>query len=145
MEVNGKDVYFIAVKALVRDGDKLLITHDVFKSWDIPGGRIKKDEFEKPFEDVLRRKIAEELGGDVKYEIGDPVTFFRVERSEVGIEGDARIFAIGYKVKYLGGEIILGDHHDEYRWVDINSFDPKELFKDGWEIGLGEYLGKVRA
>lgn len=145
MEVNGKDVYFIAIKALIRDEDKLLITHDIFKSWDIPGGRIKKDEFEKPFEDVLRRKIAEELGSDVKYEIGEPVTFFRVERNEVGIEGSARIFAIGYEVKYLGGGITLGDHHDEYRWVDINSFDPNELFKDGWEIGLSEYLGKARA
>lgn len=140
MEINGKDVYFIAVKALVRNGDKLLITHDIFKSWDIPGGRIKKDEFRKPLENVLKRKITEELGPDFKYEIGPIVTSFRVERNEVGIEGNSRIFAIGYEVTYRGGEITLGEHHDEYRWVDMHKFEPSSLFADGWEVGLESYL-----
>jgi 8-oxo-dGTP pyrophosphatase MutT (NUDIX family) len=144
MEINGKDVYFIAVKALIRDGDKLLITHDIFKSWDIPGGRIKKDEFKKPLEDVLRRKISEELGADIKYDIGPIVTSFRVERDEVGIEGNSRIFAVGYEVNYRGGEITLGPPHDEYRSVDVNDFDPKTLFADGWEVGLGSYLLTLR-
>lgn len=145
MEINGKDVYFIAVKALIRDGNNLLITHDVFKSWDIPGGRIKKDEFEKPLHAVLRRKLSEELGDKFKYEIGEPAVFFRVERDEVGIEGSARIFAVGYEVNYLGGEIQLGNHHDEYRWVDMATFRPEDLFKDGWETGLAEYLRHERS
>lgn len=140
MEKNGKDVYFIAVKALMRDGNKLLITHDIFKSWDIPGGRIKKDEFKKPLEDVLRRKLTEELGDDIQYEIGQIVTSFRVERNEIGIEDNARIFAVGYEVKYLGGRIALGEHHDEYQWVDVNTFQPNSIFQNGWEVGLESYL-----
>lgn len=42
MEINGKDVYFVAVKALLRDGNKILLTHDIWDQWDLPGGRIKK-------------------------------------------------------------------------------------------------------
>lgn len=140
MEINGKDVYFIAAKALLRDGDKLLITHDVFGSWDIPGGRIKKDEFEKPFETVLERKISEELGSNIQYTIGEPKAFFRVERLEKGIDTKVRIFAIGYEVHYLGGEIQLGTNHDAYRWVNVNDFNPDELFIDGWQTGLRDYL-----
>lgn len=140
MEINGKDVYFIAVKALLRDGDKLLITHDIFGSWDIPGGRIKKDEFEKPFESVLERKLLEELGGNIQYTIGEPKVFFRVERLEKGIDTKVRIFAIGYEVRYMGGEIQLGTNHDEYRWVNVNDFNPDELFADGWQTGLWDYL-----
>lgn len=145
MEINGKDVYFIAVKALVRDDDKLLITHDVFKSWDIPGGRIKKVEFQKPLVDVLKRKLKEELGNAIQYEIGNVVTTFRVERDEVGIKSRARIFAIGYEVRYIGGSINLGENHDKYRWVSIANFKPNVLFKDGWEKGLEDYLDSIKS
>lgn len=145
MEINGKDVYFIAVKALIRDGDKLLITHDIFKSWDIPGGRIKKDEFQKPLTDVLKRKLSEELGDDITYEIGDVVTTFSVERNEVGIDTNARIFAVGYEVRFIDGTINLGENHDMYEWVDINDFEPSSKLKDGWEKGLASYLKRARS
>lgn len=145
MEINGKDVYFIAVKALIRNGNKLLVTHDIFKSWDIPGGRIKKDEFQKPLIDVLKRKLREELGDAVVYDIGEMVTTFSVERDEVGIDTTARIFAIGYEVNYVSGDIVLGSHHDAYEWVDIDSFIPSSRFKDGWERGLDAYLLRLRS
>ena len=145
MEINGKDVYFIAIKASIRNGNKLLVTHDIFKSWDIPGGRIKKDEFQKPLTDVLKRKLSEELGDDIQYEIVDQVTTFSVERNEVGIETTARIFAVGYEVSYLGGAIKLGEHHDSYDWVDVNTFEPSTLFKDGWEKGLQSYLEGIKS
>ena len=146
MEINGKDVYFVAVKLLLRDGDKLLITHDVFGQWDIPGGRIKKDEFDRPLEDVIGRKMREELGADVQYTLGEPVVFFRVERMEKLQEGGempVRIFAVGYEAKYVSGEITLGQNHDEYRWVNVHDFKPEELFEGGWQTGLQEYLAKV--
>lgn len=134
-----KDLYFVAVKLLLRDGDKLLITHDVFGDWDIPGGRIKKDEFEAPLEAVIARKIREELGPDVKYQLGEPKVFFRHERKEQRLGEMVRIFAIGYEGKYLDGEIQLGDHHDRYEWVDAKNFKPEDYFTGGWLKGLQEY------
>lgn len=143
MEINGKDVYFVAVKALLRDGDKILLTHDIFNQWDLPGGRIKKDEFNKPLEKVLERKISEELGNNIKYKIGEPKVFFRVERTEhleTGGEMIVRIFAIGYEVEYLGGEIDLGKHHDKMEWLDVKTLSPADYLAQGWEIGLQEYI-----
>lgn len=147
MEINGKDVYFVAVKALLRDGNKILLTHDIWDQWDLPGGRIKKGEFKKPLESILERKIREELGDSVKYKIGEPKTFFRVERIEyleTGGEMIVRIFGIGYEVEYLGGEIKLGDHHDSMEWFDVGDFKPENYLKGGWENGLNEYLKTVR-
>src|SRR5674476_375232 len=95
-----RDLYFVAMKVLLRDGDKLLITHDVFGQWDIPGGRIKKYEFDAPLESVIERKMHEELG-DIKYELGDPKVFFRVERLEYSTQSTVRIFAVGYEAQYL--------------------------------------------
>jgi len=135
-----KDLYFVAVKLLLRDGDKLLITHDIFGDWDLPGGRIRKDEFDKPLEAVIERKINEELGPKVRYELGKPKVFFRVERAEHSLGGEkVRIFAVGYEAKYLGGEVSLGDHHDRMEWVDINSFEPEAYFTGGWLKGVQEY------
>ena len=136
-----KDLYFVAVKVLLRDGGKLLITHDTFGAWDIPGGRLKPDEFEKPLEDVIERKVREELGPDVKYKLGEPKVFFRHERNEVGLGGKKiRIFAIGYEAEYLSGDIKLGDHHDKMEWVELKSFKPEAYFEGGWLKGLQEYM-----
>ncbi len=136
-----KDLYFVAVKVLLKDGDKLLITHDIFGHWDIPGGRIKPDEFETPLEDVIKRKMKEESGADIKYQLGEPVVFFRHEREEAGLDNKlVRIFAIGYEAKYLDGQVKLGDHHDRMEWVDIRTFKPEDYFEGGWLKGLQEYL-----
>lgn len=140
-----KDLYFVAVKLLLRDGDNLLITHDVFGSWDIPGGRIRIKEFNSPLEAVATRKMREELGDDVKYTLGEPIVFFRVEREEPQDSGQiVHIFAIGYEATYEGGKLGLGDHHDKLEWVDIKTFDPKKYFTGGWLTGIEEYLAKIK-
>jgi len=139
MNESERDLYFVAVKLLIRDGDKLLITHDIFGDWDIPGGRIKKDELESPLESVIQRKMREEIGPDVKHELGDVKVFFRHERKEQRTGEMVRIFAIGYEAKYLGGDIKLGNHHDKYEWVKVKTFKPEDYFTGGWLKGVKEY------
>lgn len=144
LEAYDKDLYFVAVKLLIRDGDKLLITHDIFDAWDLPGGRIRKDEFDSSLESVIQRKICEELGSGFRYELGSPTVFFRVERQEANLDGQTvRIFAVGYSAEYAGGEVSLGDHHDKYEWVDVRSFKPEDYFTAGWLVGVQEYQTKV--
>lgn len=140
-----KDLYFVAVKLLLREGNKLLITHDVFGDWDLPGGRIKKDEFETPLEAIIARKMSEELGDEVKYKLGKVKVFFRVERAERGLDGQTvRIFAVGYEATYQGGDLRLGKYHDQMEWVNIKTFKPENYFTGGWLKGVQEYLEQTR-
>lgn len=141
-----KDEYLVAVKLLLRDGDKLLITHDTFGQWDLPGGRIRRDQFTTPLEEVLSGKITEELGADLKYELGDIKTTFRVEREEVGRGCEkVRIFGLGYEARYLGGEITLGEFHDMYESIDINSVNLEDYKSTtGWVHLLSDYVEKIR-
>lgn len=139
-----KDLSFIAAKILLRDGDKLLVTHDIFGDWDIPGGRIRTNEFDTPIADIIERKVREELGPEVKYTLGKPVVTFRVERFEHGLQKQVRIFAVGYEATYLGSDIQLGEHHDEMKWVDVATYDPAEDFTGGWLRGMQEYLEIIR-
>lgn len=136
-----KDTYFVAVKVFMEKDGKLLILRDNFGDWDLPGGRIKKDEFEKPLDKIIKRKMSEELGNDIKYTIGKPLLFMRHERVEAATGNPTvRIFAIGYEGKLESGEIKTSERHPELMWVDPKTFKPENYFKGGWLKGVKEYL-----
>ncbi len=137
-----KDLYSVALKLFLRRGDKLLITKDIFGEWDLPGGRIKKEEFKTPFEKIIQRKVKEELGKSVSYSLGKPVVFMRHERREATAPGKPKvhIFAIGYEARYRGGKIHLGSVHNKFEWVSVHKLKPEKYFKGGWLKGTKEYL-----
>ena len=145
-----KDQYFVAVKVFMEDGKgNLLITKDRFGDWDIPGGRLRGNDFNTPLEDVVKRKMQEELGKDVTYTLDQPVVYMRHERNEILPSGERqprRIFALGYKALYTGGTISLGGNHEKHEWVSLKDFKPEEYFTGGWLQGVREYkeirLGK---
>lgn len=141
-----KDLYFVAVKVFLLDKEgNLLITKDRFGDWDIPGGRLREGDFGTPLEAVMERKIKEELGESVRYELGNPAVFMRHERDEILSAGERekrRIFAIGYEASYLGGEINLGSNHEKSEWVLLASFTPEDYFTGGWLTGVKEFQSK---
>lgn len=143
-----QDQYYVAVKLFLERDAKLFIFKDKWNCWDLPGGRIRKHEFETPLEQVITRKMSEEIGDDVTYKLGNPVVMMRHERVEE-LKGDAtdptiRIFAIGYEATLESGEPSMGDHHIEMKWVDIDTFEPEKYFTGGWLKGVQEYLAIKR-
>lgn len=141
-----KDTYFVAVKVFLEDGKgNLLITKDRFGDWDIPGGRLRENDFDVQLEKVVERKMSEELGLGVAYVLGKPTVFMRHERDEILTSGEKqkrRIFAIGYSATYTGGQITLGKNHEKYEWVPLATFKPADYFTGGWLKGVEEYMAK---
>lgn len=141
MNAEQKDTYFVAIKIFVEQGGKLLILKDNFGCWDLPGGRIKKDEFDAPLEDIVKRKMREEVGDDIKYSFSKPIIFMRHERVEqTPDKPTVRIFALGYIGNLESGEIKLSPRHTEMKWVDPNDFKPEDYFAGGWLKGVQEYI-----
>ncbi|MBI2047563.1 MAG: NUDIX domain-containing protein [Candidatus Sungbacteria bacterium] len=141
MNEGQKGTYFVAVKVFLEKDGKLLILKDNFGDWDLPGGRIKKDEFEVPLDQIIKRKMSEELGDDIKYTIGEPIVFMRHERVEQAPGNPVvRIFAVGYEGKLESGEVKTSKRHPELLWVSLSGFKPEEYFKGGWLKGVQEYL-----
>ncbi len=139
--MSGKDLYFVAVKVFLRRGGKFLILKDSFGIWDIPGGRLKPDEFNTPLEKVVARKMREELGSHLRYALKKPVVFMRHERRETAPGNPkVRIFAVGYEAIWKSGEIALSPRHPRMEWVSVQSFKPERYFKGGWLRGIKEYL-----
>ncbi len=137
-----KDRYFVAVKVFLEKEGKLLILKDSFENWDLPGGRIKRQEFDTPLEQVIKRKMSEELGTGVIYTLHPvPEIFMRHRRLEqVGDESEARIFALGYVGVLESGDLVLSPAHNEMKWVDPKELVPKDYFTGGWLDGVRQYL-----
>lgn len=137
-----KDTYFVAVKLFLEKDGKLFIFKDKFGAWDLPGGRIKKHEFETPLKDVIVRKMSEEVGDDLHYEVDErPEVLMRHERVEASPGNPTvRIFGIGYRAQVVSGEPKLSEAHTEMVWVDPNNFKPEDYFTGGWLKGIQEYL-----
>jgi 8-oxo-dGTP pyrophosphatase MutT (NUDIX family) len=145
MSTDLKDTYFVAVKVFLKKDGRLLILKDNFGVWDLPGGRIKKDEFETSLNQIIKRKMSEELGKDIRYSIGNPVVFMRHERVEHALGNPVvRIFAIGYEGNLESGKIKLSERHTELLWVDPTNFKPEEYFEGGWLKGVKEYLNLIK-
>lgn len=144
-----KDQYYVAVKLFLEKEGKLFIFKDKWNDWDLPGGRIRKHEFETPLEEVIARKMKEEIGEHVTYTLGAPIVMMRHERveQEPGTESKPaiRIFAVGYEAELREGEPHLGEHHVEMKWVDIGTFKPEEHFTGGWLKGVQDFLALKRS
>lgn len=144
MKNNGKDVYFVAVKVFLRNKrGELFISKDRFGNWDLPGGRLKPNEFSTPLKKVVARKMKEELGSKVRYRLGPPVVFMRHQRKEFLPDRKRelrRIFAIGYEAQYLSGPMQAGKNHVKMLWVNPKKFKPEKYFRGGWLKGVREYL-----
>ena len=140
----GKDLYFVAVKLFLEDKDgKLFIFKDRFGEWDLPGGRLRTNEFNKSLKAVIDRKVKEELGSAVKCKINKPIVFMRHQRIEFSTKERVRIFAIGYQAKYLSGKIKLSSDHLKSEWVNLENFKPEKYFEGGWLKGVKDYI-KIR-
>lgn len=141
-----KDLYFVAVKVFLEDTQgRFLIIKDRFGDWDLPGGRLREIDFEAPFEEIVERKMKEELGDNLKYELSSQINFMRHEREEILPSGEKekkRIFAIGYRAQYYQGNISLGKNHEMCEWV-TRDFIPEDYFTGGWLVGVKDYLQKI--
>jgi 8-oxo-dGTP pyrophosphatase MutT (NUDIX family) len=110
--------------------------------YDLPGGRVDKDEFTTPLTDILKREIKEELG-EINYTLKpEPVAVGRhlLSASISGLPEDVHVLYLFFEAKFISGEIKISDEHLDYKWFDLTKHKPSELFKSGNLEGINMYL-----
>jgi len=116
-------MYVISMAGVLIWDNKALITQlaqgKAKDLWDIPGGRINKNEIA---EQGFRREIKEELGIEnfeiisvVDYEIWSPRPHYTV-------------CAIAHLIKSDADTIILSDEHQDYKWISEDEINQYEFF-----------------
>lgn len=97
-----------------REGRVLVVrTHKWQGKWGIPGGKIQRGE---TAEVALRRELREETGLEV-----DGIEFVVVQDcvEPDEFERSAHFLLLNYTARSLGGEVVLNDEAEEFKWVGL--------------------------
>lgn len=120
---------FLLLKAISKNNE----WHD---SWDLPGGRINKDELDIGFHEIIDREIKEEAG-DIKYQLRpDPVSLAKCSYPE---DNEDRFFIL-FEAKYISGKITLCEEHSDYVWQKIDKGNVKKYFHKVFEELMDNYF-----
>lgn len=145
-----KDFYQVSLKVIMKNtaGEILLLEADPGGSfagfYDLPGGRIDTDEFTTPFEEIINREIAEEIGA-VSFALNPvPVAMGRhlvpAARSRNG--KDIRVLYLFFEAIYQGGDVIISKEHIGFHWIDLTQHNPRQFLISGNLEGIQMYLSK---
>jgi len=133
-------VCFIGQKAFIEKNGELLILHDPQMGLDLPGGKVREGELDLSM--ALKREVIEETG--LTIEILEPfyTWFFTIPLDSGHRSAGKNIFSVGYKCKYISGEVKLSSEHDWYKWINKNSY--KEDTNSGFGKALETYFKDTR-
>lgn len=114
-----KTQYFVAaVAAIIFKGDKILAMKRSQKKsagpglWETLSGRIEWGE--EPLT-AVKREIQEECGLEVEVD-PRPVEAYHAQR-----KGEPMVLII-YRARYLSGEVVISEEHDDFAWVTPRQF-----------------------
>jgi len=109
-------LFYVGQKAFIeKDGEVLTLKHA--RGLDFPGGKIQDGHLD--FVQELQREVREETGLEI--EVSAPFVVWHTEFPKNG----HHIYLIGFKCRYVSGELKLSDEHLSHQWVNKNNY--KEL------------------
>ncbi|MCH9630472.1 MAG: hypothetical protein S4CHLAM37_04720 [Chlamydiia bacterium] len=127
-----EDSFHLGLKAFIRNKEGLFLILRAKNYWDIPGGRIQKDE---PLVEALKREVFEETGIENLLEV-EPV---QLSLSNIRIKTkscDVGLIHYFYYCEVNSPSITISEEHVSYEWctledvIDRLSLEAsKELFE----------------
>lgn len=140
--MNENALFFVGQKAFIEKDGKILILNGPY-GLDFPGGRIQERETTDNNDRnelllSLRREVREET--NLEIEILDPFFVWFQKLSKKSKNYGKTVYLVGFKCKYLSGELKLSDEHDNFEWVDKDNY--KKLDDgSGYFSALEKYFG----
>lgn len=145
------DFYQVSLKAILKNekGEVLMLggldggSFEGF--YDLPGGRIDKNEFVVPLSEIMSREIKEEVG-DIEFSLSEaPVAVGRhLLKAHISYESeDTHVLYLFYEARYIGGEIKTSAEHNSFKWLNLEGVELEKYFKSGILEGMKMYLAKT--
>jgi 8-oxo-dGTP diphosphatase len=131
--MNQDTLYYVGQKAFIKKGEEVLI---LLKNNTLrcPGGKVRAGE---NLEESLKREIREETG--LEATIGEPfATWTYLYNGNHPLAG-SNLFLVGYKCEYVSGEVVLNEEHDDYDWVNKDTYTKYKEDSEAYRI-LAKYF-----
>jgi 8-oxo-dGTP diphosphatase len=112
------ELFCVGQKAFIEKADEVLVLNDPSEGLDFPGGKIQ--EGERDFVEALKREVREETSLEI--EVGSPFTVWFNQFTGTHRNAGKKVYLVGFKCKYVSGEIKLSDEHNSFRWVNKTNF-----------------------
>jgi len=111
--------------------------------YDLPGGRIAEGENTEPFESIIKRELAEELGSDFACQLksSNPVTVARHHYTSKKCGRDLTVIWMLFEADALSDKITISPEHTGYLWLDIEKNKLEDYFVNGPLEAMRNYRG----
>lgn len=118
-------LFCVGQKAFIEKDGKVLIIYDPMEGLDFPGGKIQEGEAKNgdtsSLVNSLKREVREEV--DLEIEVFNPFTVWYHEFPKGHRNYPKKVYLIGFKCKYLSGELKLSDEHNKFEWIDESDYE----------------------
>lgn len=125
----------VVQRTLLRDGESVLVLRTERDGWELPDGRVERDESAA---ESLAREVREETG--LVVESADPVATAVYETRESG--KDHGLFGVVYDCEWRGEAVRLGDEHRVFRWVEAKGLDATAFERAAEATAVADALGE---
>jgi len=136
-------LFCVGQKAFIEKDGKVLVLYDPIEGLDFPGGKIQEDEARdgdvSSLVAALQREVREETELEIK--VGDPFAVWYHEFLREGRNAGKVVYLVGFKCRYVSGEVKLSEEHDNFRWVDKANFGEVDDGSDYFDV-LEKYFGE---
>ena len=117
----------VGQKAFINKNGSLLVLTDPVYGLDFPGGKVQEGETD--FTKALEREVKEETGLEI--EVLEPFNTWYFEWPKGHRNYGKKAIVIDYRCRYISGEVIISDEHDEKKYIWINKENFLNYFKEG--------------
>jgi 8-oxo-dGTP pyrophosphatase MutT (NUDIX family) len=111
-------MFFVGQKAFIEKDGSVLVLNDPVAGLDFPGGKIQIGETD--FTLALKREVREETSLEIV--VGDAFATWFLEFAPPHRNAGKQVYLVGFKSKYLSGEVKLSDEHNLFRWVTKDNY-----------------------
>ena len=118
-------LFCVGQKAFIEKDGKILVIFNLVEDIDFPGGKIQEDEAKErnvgSLINSLKREVKEET--DLNIDVFDPFAVWYHQFPKNHRNYPKGVYVVGFKCKYLSGDVKLSDEHNNFEWVDKSNYE----------------------
>ncbi len=129
-------MFCVGQKAFIEKDGMVLVLGDPKEGLDFPGGKIQEGEARdgdaSSLAEPLKREVREETGLEI--EVDDPFGVWYHEFPKESRNYGKVVYLVGFKCKYVSGEVKLSDEHNKYQWVNKDNYKKVDDGSDYFDV-----------